>query len=243
MTQKIFFNQKCHKDWELNLVNHTIVIIGASSEISGHFIKQLLTTHKKIVLISRKYQPIFNDINQIIIDDYLKNLNQIVNEINKVGDCFIIFFNGALYENRPLKYPTKLEIKNTKRINFTIPFLMTKRFQIECQDVKKFIYISSLAAVVPRTKNYVYGLNKQKLENSVYKLGLNSLLIFRFGKVFTRMSKNHKTPPFSITAEEAANSIIKNMDKTGIIYPKFGLKVISFLLQITPKFLINIFKY
>ena len=34
-------------------------------------------------------------------------------------------------------------------------------------NVKKFIFISSMAAVKPRNKNYIYGLSKKTLEESV----------------------------------------------------------------------------
>ena len=31
------------------------------------------------------------------------------------------------------------------------------------------------------------------------------------------MSKNHKSPPFTITSEEAANIIYKKLGKTGVV--------------------------
>ena len=57
------------------------------------------------------------------------------------------------------------------------------------------------------------------------------------------MSKDHKDPPFVMTPESAGNFILKNLDSNGIIYPKFQLKIISYIQKMTPFKLMKNLKY
>lgn len=220
----------------------TYVLIGASSEISLQFIKLCEIKNIDLLLISRISQPQFKNMNQLLIKDYLKDKNLIFNKIKELNDCIVIFFNGALYENRPVQYPSLKEVKKTEKINFEIPYNLTIIFNKECENIKKYVYISSIAAAKLRYKNYIYGSNKKKLENKINEMNLSSFLIIRFGKVFTRMSEGHKTPPFSVSSEIAAELIFKNLNKEGLVYPKLGLKIISMILKITPNFIIRFLK-
>ena len=220
----------------------TYVLIGASSEISVEFIKLCEIKSEDLLLISRIANPQFQNFNQLIINDYLKDKNLIFNKIKELNECIVIFFNGALYENRPKKYPSLKEIKKTEKINFEIPHKLTVKLNKECENIKKYVYISSIAAAKLRYKNYIYGSNKKKLENKINEMNLSSFLIIRFGKVFTRMSEGHKTPPFSVSPKIAAELIYKNLSKEGLVYPKLGLKVISMILKVTPSFIIRFLK-
>ena len=220
----------------------TYVLIGASSEISLQFIKLCKINNKDLLLISRISQPEFQNLNQLLIKDYLKDKNLIFNKIKELNECIVIFFNGALYENRPVQYPSLKEIKKTEKINFEIPHKLTVKLNKECENIKKYVYISSIAAAKLRYKNYIYGSNKKKLENKINEMDLSSFLIIRFGKVFTRMSEGHKTPPFSVSAKNAAALIFNNLNKEGLVYPKHGLKFISMILKITPNFIIRFLK-
>ena len=220
----------------------TYVLIGASSEISLQFIKLCKIKNKDLLLISRISQPQFQNLNQLLIKDYLKDKNLIFNKIKELNECIVIFFNGALYENRPVQYPSLKEIKKTEKINFEIPYELTVKLNKECENIKKYVYISSIAAAKLRYKNYIYGSNKKKLENKINEMDLSSFLIIRFGKVFTRMSEGHKTPPFSVSPKIAAELIFKNLGKEGLVYPKLGLKVISMILKVTPSFIIRFLK-
>jgi hypothetical protein len=96
-----------------------------------------------------------------------------------------------------------------------------------------------MAAVKYRYKNYIYGQNKRKLEKSIQDLNLNSYLIMRFGKVLTRMSEGHKNPPFTLSNTKAATLLMKKINSQGLVYPNFGLFVISIFLTLTPKKVIN----
>jgi len=106
-------------------------------------------------------------------------------------------------------------------------------------NVKKFIFISSMAAVKPRSKNYIYGLSKKTLEESVRKSGNLNYLIIRFGQIKTKMSQNHNEPPFTLTKDKASLKLLKLIDKGGLRYPSLSLLLVSFLIKILPSKLID----
>jgi len=105
--------------------------------------------------------------------------------------------------------------------------------------VKKFIFISSMAAVKPRNKNFIYGLSKKTLEESIRKSGNLNYLIVRFGQIKTKMSQNHNEPPFTLTKDRASLKLLKLIDKKGLRYPSYSLFIISFLIKILPIKLID----
>lgn len=221
------------------MVDTKIFIFGASSELAVEFNRKCDEQGIKTVLISRSKIPeIFNS-EIIYINDYINEFEIIKKTILNCKNIIVIFFNGALYENRPLKIPTDLEIDLTKVANYTIPYELSKRLQSECDNVKKFIYISSIAAVKLRNKNFIYGKYKRKLEKEIKSLGLTSFVIFRFGKIFTSMSEGHKNPPFSFYPEKAASVILNKINKNNLVYPNFGLFMIAQILKILPKKIIN----
>jgi len=224
------------------LVNSTFIIFGASSEIGIEFNRKCVEKNYETFLISRnKIQDTHNS-KSIIVEDYLDDFELINKKIDKYTNKIIIFFNGALYENRPKKFPNETEIKLTEIANYIIPYELCKRLHSNNNNIVKFVFISSIAAVKLRYKNFIYGESKRKLENDVKTLKPNLFLIFRFGKVFTNMSEGHKTPPFSMTAEQAASIIIRKINRKNIVYPNFGLFFIAQILKFTPRKIIDILK-
>ncbi len=216
------------------MVDKTLVLIGASSEIGVKFYELCNEVNIKTFSISRHYKTV--DKKQgLKVEDYLGDYKLIKKELKKLKNVTVIFFNGALYENRPEKFPSDEEIFLTKIINYEIPLELTKKLSFELQNIEKFIFISSMAAVKLRYKNFIYGGYKRELEQSVKSLSLNSYLFIRFGKVFTKMSEGHRTPPFSMTSKTAAKVILKNLTKTKIIYGNRGLYFISKILIMIPQ--------
>lgn len=225
------------------MVEENIVIVGGSSEIAKHFQNLCVEKNLNFLIISSKsYKNHINSEKYLKIDDYLNDSKKIINWLQNKSPTKIIFFNGALFENRPYQFPTKNDIKLTKKINYTIPIYLTEMFNKNLISVNKYIYISSLAAVKPRNKNYIYGGYKKLLENKVKELNLNSFLILRFGKVHTKMSLGHKNHVFSMKPYDAAAAIMDNLNKTNIIYPNKGLQFLSILLFLIPKRVIDFFK-
>ena len=220
-----------------------IVIIGSSSELAESFINLIDTKKFNVFSISRADNDEAQQKSYLKVDDYILDLEKIINFLENKKNFKIIFFNGFLAENRTYQIPTNEEIQKTDFINFQVPYVLTRAFENNLKSVDKYIYISSMAAVKPRYKNYIYGLSKKKLETSIKLLNPENYLFIRFGKVITNMSKDHKDPPFVMTSKSAGNFIIKNLNSNGIIYPKFQLKVISYILKILPFKLMKYLKY
>jgi len=220
-----------------------IAIIGGSSELAKSFVN-LVDTKKFIVFsISRTVNSEMKQNSYLKVDDYILDSEKIIDFLDNKKNLKIIFFNGFLAENRATQIPTSEEVSKTDFINFQVPYVLTRTFENNLKNVDKYIYISSMAAVRPRYKNYIYGLSKMKLETSIKFLNPKKYLFIRFGKIITNMSKDHKDPPFVMTPESAGNFILKSLDSNGIIYPKFQLKIISYILKMTPFKLMKYLKY
>ncbi len=219
-----------------------IVIIGSSSEVANSFIKLIDKKGFNIYLVSRGDNRTQQN-SFLKVDDYITDSEKIINFLAKKNNLKVIFFNGFLAENRISQIPTSEEINKTDFINFQVPYVLTRTLENNLKNINKYIYISSMAAVRPRHKNYIYGLSKRKLETSIKFLNPKKYLFIRFGKIITNMSKDHKDPPFVMTPQSAGNFILKNLNSNGIIYPKFQLKVISYILKIIPFRLLKYLKY
>tara|TARA_B100000214_G_scaffold373638_1_gene354402 strand:+ start:461 stop:1126 length:666 start_codon:yes stop_codon:yes gene_type:complete len=209
------------------------LIIGSNSELAKEFIKLNSINRNQIFTISRNSRE-----SDIDIDGYKENFDEIFNYVKNIPNCYILFFNGFLAENRPLQYPTNEEVISTYKINFQIPLFLTVKLS-QLENVKKYIYISSVAAIRPRFKNYIYGNAKKMLEQSIQTLDLKSFLILRFGKINTLMSVSHKNIILTLNKEEAANLILKNIEKEGVLHANYGLKIVSIILRILPIKFIN----
>lgn len=223
------------------MVKKTIVIFGASSEFAREFIKVCYKNNEHLVLISRNNINTNNGVHkQTLVKDYILDLEKIIENIKNLNNCYIVFFNGVIFENRPITFPTPEEIKLTEYVNYFVPFTVTNELNKSLDNVRKYIFISSIAAVTPRRKNYIYGQNKRKLEKEIKKLDLPSSLFIRFGKINTNMSKSHKNPPFVLNPDKAAEILYSKLNSENITYPNFGLFLISLILKITPKKLIDL---
>ena len=209
------------------------VLIGASSDLSKSFEKILIKNNEKFISISRS-----NDAH-VTVKDYFMESDEIINQLKTYNNLYIIFSNGYLAENRPSQKPSHDDIVKTDYINFTIPYSLSDKFLSHGLDVGKFIYISSVAAIKPRYKNFIYGLSKYKLEKTIPAI-TNKYLIFRFGKINTKMSETHSKVPLALTKEHAAKIIYKKIKKNHIVYPSFKIKIISYLINFLPLMVINL---
>jgi short-subunit dehydrogenase len=218
------------------MVKETIVIFGSSSEVAVELQKILKEKNFDFYSLSRS-EIEKNLSNHTQLDDYLEDYDKIYTLFDQLGPTYVIFFNGFLAENRDQQIPNLSEIKKTDFLNFLVPYELSNRLSTDFLNIKKFIYISSMSAIRPRYKNYIYGLSKRKLEESIKHLGLRSYLIFRFGKIKTQMSKTHKDAPFTMSAEQSAKVILNKLEKSGIVYGNTGLFIVSIIIKILPYFL------
>jgi hypothetical protein len=210
----------------------TVVIFGASSEIANSFITNCTKKEINLILISRKEM---NSVGlSLRVNNYLEEYKKIYNFLSNYSNLTLIFFNGALFENRPIQFPSEEQIQLTKEANFSTPYLLCKKLNKDLDNIDNFIFISSMAAVRQRYKNYIYGSYKRKLEDNIKELDLKKYLIIRFGKVVTKMSEGHRNPPFTMEANDASRVIHKNMNKEGLIYGNTGLFLIAIFLKLLP---------
>ena len=218
-------------------MKQNIIIFGSSSEISNSF-KYLI--NKEGYLTYTVSRSDSSEPNHLKVQNYIEDIELIKSFIKNIEKPLIIFFNGYLAENRNDYEPTFNEISQTDYVNFQIPYVLTNEIN-KSFDVAKFVYISTIASIKPRLKNYIYGLSKLKLEKSLRFLHLKSFLIIKFGKVETIMSKNHKSPPFTITSDKAANIIFKKLDKSGVVMADYKILLSKLVLIIFPQKFIDRF--
>ena len=214
------------------------VLFGGNSEFCKTFID--LSKHKgyKVWGVSRKKIDNLSIDNQLLVSDYFKESTRILDFLKKIDQPYIFFFNGFLAENRPSYSPNIKEIKKTFEINYLIPVELTFIIK-QAIKIQKFVYISSMAALKPRYKNYIYGISKKYLEDSIKQQSNLNYLIIRFGQIHTTMSEDHPKAPFSLSKEKASMKLIKLVDQSGKKYATKSLFLSSLILRVLPIKLIN----
>ena len=153
---------------------------------------------------------------------------------NEISD--IILLNGYIGKNN---HP----VEKIVQINLSIPLALISH--LEDSNLKNITYtvISSLAASRPRDKNYVYGLSKYMLEESLLSRPTGRYIIFRSGFIRTKMTKDHKEPPFSKNPEQVAkkiiNSITNNQKRISIKYSSFQVMFLFYIFKVIPLYILN----
>lgn len=217
---------------------NNIILVGASSEVSEEFVRKIDGKHNIYKISSNNFGETTKTLN---VTDYLDEKLKIVNFIQEIDNPYIFFFNGYIAENRPKQNPDIDEVNNTLKINFLVPYVITRSLLDVEKDVKKYIYISSFAAVKLRFKNFIYGQSKLLLEESIKSSPIDNFLIIRFGKINTSMSSNHAKTIFDMSKERAAEILEKFYEeKNGVIYPTILIRVLSIIMIILPKKIIRI---
>lgn len=220
-------------------MSNQFIVIGGSSELGTELANVLRKENNLVFGVSRNDTKleIYNE--TLIVDDYIDDFERIKNFINEKDNPVLIFMNGYLKENRPDLKPDSFEIEKTIDANYLVPFILTDEILKNNLQISKFIFLSSISAIKPRYKNFIYGLSKQSLEKSIKSLLNQNFILFRFGMIETKMSKNHTKAPMTITKYEAANLIFKNINKSGIVYPLFGLRLIGIVIKLMPLKILN----
>ena len=220
-------------------MSNQFIVIGGSSELGTELANVLRKENNLVFGVSRNDTKleIYNE--TLIVDDYIDDFERIKNYINEKDNPVLIFMNGYLKENRPDLKPDSFEIEKTIDANYLVPFILTDEILKNNLQISKFIFLSSISAIKPRYKNFIYGLSKQSLEKSIKSLLNQNFILFRFGMIETKMSKNHAKAPMTITKYEAANLIFKNINKSGIVYPLFGLRLIGIVIKLMPLKILN----
>lgn len=219
------------------MVNN-LVLIGANSEFAISYAEYLDNKSINFYQVTRKKIPNRNLDRQLIVNNYLDEIEEIINFLRGIDNPEIYFFQGFLAENRPHYYPSNQEIKKTIEINYSVPYKITEAIHRNLK-VNKFIYISSMASVRPRLKNFIYGLSKQNLEKNIKQINNLNYLIVRFGQIHTSMSKDHNKAPFSLSKQEASGRLFKIRKFNGLKYATKSLFITGTIIRILPRKLID----
>jgi hypothetical protein len=219
-------------------VVNNLVVIGANSEFCQIFLDIADESEWKIYGISRKKINTIPSDNQLLVSNYLDDIEKILFFLSKVENAYVVFFNGFLAENRPTYFPSDSEINKTIEVNYLVPYQITLKM-IAKLKIKKLIYISSIAATKPRYKNFIYGICKRNLEESISQIDDLDYLIIRYGQIHTSMSKNHSSAPFSLSKEQAARKLFKLINQNGKKYASKPLLISSLLIKFLPIKFIN----
>jgi hypothetical protein len=219
------------------LVNN-IVLIGANSEFAISYAEYLDNNSIDYYQVARKKMSNRNMNKQLIVKNYSDEIEEIINFLRGIDNLEIYFFHGFLAENRPHYYPSNHEMRKTIEINYSIPYEITMAIHNNLK-VKKFIYISSMASVRPRFKNFIYGLSKQNLENTVKQINNLNYLIVRFGQIHTSMSKDHNIAPFSLSKQEASRRLFQIRNFNGLKYATKSLLITSTIVRVLPRKIID----
>ena len=179
---------------------------------------------------SQNIDDLFTERGEIYFSFNYENRNQ----LNEISD--IILLNGYIGKNN---HP----VEKIVQINLSIPLALISH--LEDSNLKNITYtvISSLAASRPRDKNYVYGLSKYMLEESLLSRPTGRYIIFRSGFIRTKMTKDHKEPPFSKNPEQVAEKIINSIKNNQKIisskYSSFQVMFLFYIFKVIPLYILN----
>ena len=96
--------------------SNNYLLIGSSSELSKKFVE--ISNNRNFYTVSTKKNTA---VNHLGVSDYIDNIDDIIVFVKEIENPTIIFFNGFLAENRPIKIPDIGEIDKTIRFNYFIP--------------------------------------------------------------------------------------------------------------------------
>jgi decaprenylphospho-beta-D-erythro-pentofuranosid-2-ulose 2-reductase len=137
-----------------------------------------------------------------------------------------------------------LLVQKAMQVNgLAVPVLLSALVnRMKDQTSGRILYISSVASVRPRLRNFTYGCSKRAAdffaEGLMHKYNGEKLKIsiLRPGYVHTRMSKDFRPAPFAISAEAVGRITIEGIRKDkNIIYAPSFLKFMMFVLRLIPQ--------
>ena len=172
----------------------------------------------------------------LIVSDYASDREMIGDFVAKHNVTDIILFNGFIGKNNK-------PVEKIVEINLSIPLSLINSIEMNADGNTTYTIISSLAVSRPRAKNYIYGLSKYILEESIRNRDVGKYIIFRSGFIRTKMTANHKEPPFAKNPEEVAAKLIKtiinNKKRVSVVYSSLPILLLFNVFKVVPLSLLN----
>ena len=122
--------------------NLNYLFIGSSSELAEETLNLFSKKGFKVYGVSRRVNDISHFEDFLVVNDYLEELDKIIQFTEKINNCCVVFFNGFLAENRSEEVPSINEIVETDLANFNVPYSLTKALKEKTNSINKYIYIS-----------------------------------------------------------------------------------------------------
>jgi short-subunit dehydrogenase len=232
-----------------------VMLIGSTSEIGISIVNNLnLTESNCLILVGRNnpdpavFEGKINDIAFIKVD--FDNELEVQNGFTKIDEIkqidLVIVAAGYLPpENSELNLA---EITKTFNINslVTIKFIAHLTMFLLRDKKGDILYISSVAGIRPRIRNFTYGSSKNVVDfyvngmrNKYADTNIN-FFILKPGYVFTKMSKDFKPAPFATdknkVAKIAVNQLTKNKE---IMFAPRLLNYLFLVLKLIPNKIFN----
>jgi decaprenylphospho-beta-D-erythro-pentofuranosid-2-ulose 2-reductase len=226
-----------------------VALFGSTSEIGSAILKEITPSRNTpLVLIGREasskdsFVAWPGEVTFIHCD--LRNTEQIREAFRVLNERFEIDFAVLASAHLP---PENCEtnfdsVQETFSVNSTGVALALSSFVSHMNSLGgTILYLSSVASIRPRTKNFTYGASKRSAD--FFALGLASkyqqseikIKIARLGFVYTKLSKGYEVAPFPTTPEKVARDCIHgiNQHKT-IIYSPRVLRLLMSVVRILP---------
>ena len=215
-----------------------ICLIGASSDLGVEVAKVCGSRNMYQVFgVSRqesRNKSLYEEI--LIVSDYESDKEMIGDFVAKHNVTDIILFNGFIGKNNK-------PVEKIVEINLSIPLSLINSIEMNADGNITYTIISSLAASRPRAKNYIYGLSKYLLEESIRNRDVGKYIIFRSGFIRTKMTADHKEPPFTKNPEEVAEKLTKaignNKKKVSIVYSSLPILLLFNIFKVIPLSILN----
>ncbi len=215
-----------------------ICLIGASSDL-GLEVAKICELQKgfQIFGISRnkpRNKSLYKE--TLVISDYESDKEIIASFVSNNNVTDIVLLNGFIGENNK-------PVEKIVEINLSIPLSLINFIEKNTNMNITYTIISSLAVSRPRAKNYVYGLSKYILEESIRNRDVGKYIIFRSGFIRTKMTATHREPPFAKNPEEVAAKLIKtianNKKRVAVVYSSLPILLLFKVFKVIPLSLLN----
>jgi decaprenylphospho-beta-D-erythro-pentofuranosid-2-ulose 2-reductase len=228
-----------------------VVLVGSTSDIGLAILKQLrYSENAQILLIGRDGPEDFNIEGARVTKSFLKcdlekfeDLQNFSLHLSSLPDIDLAIMAAGFLP--PENTELNLDLVNkTMQVNTVgvVNALVVLAERMQRQFHGHILHISSVATMLPRSRNFTYGASKSSadffargLASKYRRTGLK-ISVLRPGFVHTKMSKNFRPAPFSISKEAVSLitsvSLLKNED---VFYAPRKLRIIMNFVSLLPK--------
>ena len=229
-----------------------ILVLGGKSDIANSILVKLpIAMNAEIILCGRNMAS--NEYSRPLVNHQIQNLEidfsdtelaiDLVEDLFKSSDIDLVIFAFGLLGDEALQLERNV-LREVSMVNFfsQAQLLGAVYKKLATQMHGQILYISSVAAVRPRRRNFVYGASKAGVD--FFARGLQKLskgdnvfiTILRPGFVHTKMTLNLPAAPFSTDRDTVSKiAVMGLLKKKKVVYAPRILFLVMFLLKSLPE--------